>query len=79
MVAKATIDVIIITLLSWLMLIAVSFVIALLLQELPRSASATLSDIRVLIGIALIGLWLLTWFKLVSFYFWKRMRKNYKK
>jgi hypothetical protein len=77
MVAKATGDIIIIMFLSWLMLIGVSIVMALLLQELPKSI--LLSIIRVFIGIALIGLWLLTWFKLVSFYFWRKIKRNYMK
>ncbi len=76
MVAKATKDLLIITFISWLMLISVSFVIALILQEIPKSPS--LSDVRPFIGIALIGLWLFTWFKLVSSYFWRTLRKNYK-
>jgi hypothetical protein len=63
--------------LSWLMLIGVSIVMAFLLQELPKSI--LLSIIRVFIGIALIGLWLLTWFKLVSFYFWRKIKRNYMK
>lgn len=75
MVAKATSDMIIIILLSWLMLIGVSIVIAFLLQELS-SKSVLLSSVRTLIGVGLIGLWLLAWFKLVSFYFWRKMKKN---
>jgi len=78
MVAKATSDVIMIMLLSWLMLVSVSVVIAFLLQELPTKSILS-SSVRVLIGVVLIGLWLLTWFKLVSFYFWRKIRKNYTK
>lgn len=76
MVAKATIDLLVITFVSWLMLISVSFAIAFVLQEMPRSSS--LSDIRSFIGMALIALWLFAWFKLVSSYFWKTLKKNYK-
>jgi energy-coupling factor transporter transmembrane protein EcfT len=77
MVAKATGDIIIIMFLSWLMLIGVSIVMAFLLQELPKST--LLSIIRVFIGIVLIGLWLVTWFKFVSFYFWRKIKRNYMK
>ncbi|MEM3832347.1 MAG: hypothetical protein QW128_01935 [Thermoprotei archaeon] len=76
MIAKATKDLLIITFISWLMLIGVSFVLTLLLYETPKSP--LLPYIRPLIGIALIGLWLFAWFKLVSSYFWKMLRKNYK-